>query len=277
MLMDYISVEMISKIAVSLAILIVAIIGTTILNAFIGGLKKKALAMVKEKGDDHFYAMDTQLTMVRRLIVAGIFFLTLVLIMMQYDTMRTVGTGLLASAGVLSLVVGMAAQNTFSNVVAGISIAFSQPVRLNDAVIFENDFGWIEEISLMHTVIKTWDNRRIVVPNNVLANRVIQNWTMKDPTLIGVVMIYVDYHCDVEKVRGWLFEIVKASKYWSGDADPCLHVADFTEKTMVLRALAKANGPGEAWNLRCEVREKLSLKFKEAGLPMPKIRVEQNG
>ena len=220
--------------------------------------------------------METQMTVVRRLLIAGIYFFAFVLMLLQFDAARSIGAGLLASAGLAGIIIGMAAQSTFSNVVAGVVIAFSQPVRLNDAVIFEGDFGWIEEISLMHTIIRTWDNRRIVVPNGVLANKVIQNWSMKDPSLLGIVMLYVDYYCDVDKVRNWVSEIVKSSQYWSQDAEPGIQVVDFTEKTMVLRVLAKAQDAPSTWNLRCEIREKLIKKFREAKLPLPLIRIEGN-
>lgn len=268
--------EIVAKIVGSIIIFILATIVATVLNILISRWRKKMEALLEKTGRERAQAIATHITMTRRLIIAGIYFMAFVFFLMQFDAMRSIGTGLLASAGIAGIIIGMAAQSTFSNVVAGITIAFSQPVRLNDAVIFESDFGWIEEISLMHTVIRTWDNRRIVVPNGVLANKVIQNWTLKDPSLLGVVMIYVDYYCDVDKVRGWVSEIVKSSQYWSKDAEPGVQVVDFTEKSMVLRALAKGNDAPSTWNLRCELREKLIEKFKQAGLPLPKIRIESN-
>lgn len=180
----------------------------------------------------------------------------------------------MASAGLAGIVIGLAAQNTISNIIAGATISFSQPVRLNDAVIFENDFGWIEDIRLMHTMIRTWDNRRIVVPNNVLVNRVIQNWTIKDPSLLGIVTMYVDYTCDVDKVKKWIKEIVDSSLYSTVEKVAVLQVVDFTEKSMVLRILAKGPDAPNTWNLRCEIREKLIQRFKQEGLPLPQIRIK---
>lgn len=266
--------EMIGKIIGSVVILAAASIFATVLNIFIRRSRRKLVGMLQKRGMERTSGLETQLTVIRRLLIAGIYFFALVFILLQFDAARSIGAGLLASAGVAGLIIGMAAQSTFSNVVAGVVIAFSQPVRLNDAVIFEGDFGWIEEISLMHTIIKTWDNRRIVVPNGVLANRVIQNWTMKDPSLLGAVMLYVDYNCDVDRVRQWVEEIVRASSNWSRDAEPGIQVVDFTEKTMVLRVLAKAKDAPSTWNLRCEIREKLIKKFREAKLPLPRIRIE---
>lgn len=180
----------------------------------------------------------------------------------------------MASAGVVGVVIGLAGQSTLSNIFAGVCISFSQPVRLNDAVIFRNEFGWVEEISLMHTTIRTWDNRRIVIPNNLMANEVIENWTIRDPSLLGVVMLYVDYACDTEKIRRWCKDIVEKSSYASAEKLSILQVVDFTEKSMVLRILVKASDAPRAWELRCEVREKLMKRFKEENLPLPVIRID---
>lgn len=122
-------------------------------------------------------------------------------------------------------------------------------------------------------MIRTWDNRRLIVPNSVLNSTVIQNWTVKDEWLLGVVIIYVDYTCDVDQVRTWTKEIVEISPYSSPEKVAVLQVVDFTEKSMVLRVLGKSWDAPNTWSLRCEIREKLIKKFQEAGLPLPEIRV----
>jgi small-conductance mechanosensitive channel len=275
---DFISIifnkAVLAKVISSIIILMIATILATALNILIKRWRSKVVDLLRIRSEDKASIMETQMTIIRRLLIAGIYFFAFVLVLLQFDAARSIGAGLLASAGVAGIIIGMAAQTTFSNVVAGVVIAFSQPVRLNDAVIFEGDFGWIEELSLMHTIIRTWDNRRIVVPNGILANRIIQNWSMKDTSLLGVVMLYVDYYCDVDKVRNWVDEIVKSSQYWNREAEPGVQVVDFTEKTMVLRVLAKAQDAPSAWNLRCEIRERLIKKFKEAKLPLPLVRIE---
>ena len=270
----YLDPKMIGKVVISLLIFLVAVVVAFIVNRVVMRWQKKLVSLFEKRSVGEVTSTMTKLTILRRLFIATIYFLAFVFFLFQFETMRNLGAGLLASAGVAGIVLGMAARNTLSNVIAGITISFSQPVRLNDAVVFENDFGWIEEISLMHTVIRTWDNRRIVVPNDILANKVIQNWTIKDPSLLGVVMIYVDYYCDVEKVRKWVAEIVKASKHWNKQGEPGVQVVDFTDRSMVLRALASADDAPSAWNLRCEIREKLIEKFKVEGMPVPRVRVE---
>jgi small-conductance mechanosensitive channel len=133
----------------------------------------------------------------------------------------------------------------------------------------------VEEITLIHTVIRTWDNRRLVVPNSILNSSVVQNWTLKDEWLLATVMVYVDYTCDVEQVRKWVREIVDSSAFSADERMAAVQVIDFTEKSMVLRALGKTSNSSNSWNLRCEIREGLIKRFHEAGFPLPEIRIEQ--
>lgn len=219
-------------------------------------------------------AVETEFTIIKRTVIAGIYFFALILVLLQFDAVRSLGAGLLASAGLASIVIGLAAQNTLSNIIAGISISFSQPFRLRDAVIFENEFGHIEEISLTHTTILTWDNRRIIVPNNVIANKTVENWTIKDPTLLGSINFYVDYGCDVEKVRVWVKEIVATSQNSTSEKLAVVQVTDFTENSMALRILVKGPDAAKTWDLRCEVREGLIKRFKQANLPLPQTRIK---
>jgi small-conductance mechanosensitive channel len=218
---------------------------------------------------------ETRFDMLRRIANAGIYFLAVMFILFLIPPVRAIGATLLATAGLVGIVAGLAAQATLSNLIAGIAIAFSQPVRLGDAVIYNDDWGWIEEITLMHTVIRTWDNRRLVVPNSVLNSTVIQNWTLKEEWLLGVVMLYVDYTCDVDQVRRWAEEIIEQSPYSTDEHVATTQVVDFTEKSMVVRILGKSADASSAWNLRCELREKLIARFRQAGLPLPRIRVAE--
>ncbi|MBS3792554.1 mechanosensitive ion channel family protein [Candidatus Bipolaricaulota bacterium] len=219
-------------------------------------------------------AVTTRMEVFRR--VGGLFvwFVGIIILVSQFPVVRSLGVGLFASAGVVGLVIGLAAQNTLSNMIAGIVLSFSQPLRLGDAVIMDDDFGYVEEITLMQTFIRTWDNRRIIVPNDVLSNRIVQNWSIKDPKLLAATIIYLDYRADIDKIRDWIQDAVKESEYWNGEGEPGVQVMDFTEKTIKVRALAWADDPPSAWNLRCEIREKLIDHFREEGLEFPKFRVE---
>ncbi|MFA5093122.1 MAG: mechanosensitive ion channel domain-containing protein [Candidatus Omnitrophota bacterium] len=264
------------KILMSFIIVFIAVVLTKLAAVSLYHLQKRVIARFKKAGMVGASAVETKITIIRRIIETGIYLFAFVIFLQQFEAMRHIGTALLASAGIAGVVIGLAAQNTLSNIIGGICISFSQPVRLDDAVIFRNDWGWVEEIALMHTIIRTWDNRRIVVPNNIMVNEVIENWTIKDPSLIGTVMMYVDYTCDIEKIKVWAKEIVEVSKNSTAERLAVVQVVDFTEKTMVLRILCKAADSAKAWDLRCELREKLIQKFKETNLPLPQIRLAKD-
>lgn len=262
-----------SRVIVTVLIIAAVIIIRKIINLALSRFHKDFLPKLEKQDPSAVSSAETRMSIVRKIINSSIYFLAFIFFLLQFEAVRSIGTGLLASAGLAGIVIGMAAQNTLSNFISGIYVSFAQPVRLNDAVIFENDFGWIEEINLMHTVIRTWDNRRIIVPNNVLATKVIQNWTMKDESLLGSVMMYVDYTCDVDKVKAWVKEIVDSSPYSTSEKVSAVQVVDFTEKTMVLRILGKGSDAANTWNLRCQIREELIKKFKKEGLPLPVMRI----
>lgn len=264
-----------SKAVVIVCILIVTLIISKIINALLNRWQKRFFKSTQKKNAQFTTAVETKVIMARRIFQSAVYIFAFIMILLQFEGLRSLGAGLLASAGIAGIVIGMASQTTLSNLIAGISISFAQPVRLKDAVIFEGEFGWIEEISLMHTTIRTWDNRRIIAPNNVLVNKVIQNWTIKDPSLLGVVMLYVDYTCDVSVIKQWVEEIVEKSPNTTSEKVAVTHVVDFTEKSMQLRILSKGPDAPTTWNLRCEIREKLIQKFKEADMPLPKIRVDE--
>ena len=239
---------------------------------------RRSSKIIRERGAQSpstIQAASTRLDMIRRITNFTIYFLATMLVLLRIPEVRAIGVSLLATAGVIGIVAGLAAQATLGNLIAGISIAFSQPVRLNDAVIYDGDWGWVEEISLMHTVIRTWDNRRLIVPNSVLNTTAIQNWTIRDEWLLAVVMMYVDYTCDMETLKGWAKEIIDSSPYSTEERIVGVQVVDFTEKSMVVRVLGKASDSSNSWNLRCEIREKLIKKFHEAGLPFPEIRLQR--
>jgi small-conductance mechanosensitive channel len=262
-----------SKIIVTLSIILGAVILTKITAISLYRLQKKIINKLERAGVRRSSSVETRITIIRRIVEVGIYFFAFVIFLQQFEPLKHIGKGLLASAGIAGIAIGLAAQNTLSNLIAGIFISFSAPVRIKDAVIFRNDFGWIEEILLMHTVIKTWDNRRVIIPNSLLANEVIENWTVRDPTLLGAVTVYVDYACDVDKVKIWVKEIVDASPYSSKEKLAVVQVVDFTEKSMVLRILGKGEDAPGTWNLRCEIREKLIQRFKREDVPLPQIRI----
>jgi len=196
-------------------------------------------------------------------------------ILMMFAEVRHVGTSLLASAGVIGVIAGFAAQKTIANVFAGFQLALAQPIRLDDVVIVEGSFwGRIEEITFTFVVVHIWDDTRMVLPLTYFIETPFQNWTRVSAQIMGQVFVFADYSLPVEKVRPALRAIVEASPLWDRRFWN-LQVVDATEKCMQLRVLATAADSSKAWDLRCEIREKLiAFLQKEYPESLPRFRAE---
>jgi small-conductance mechanosensitive channel len=218
----------------------------------------------------------TQLRVLKRIVIIAVSILAFGTMLMTFEQVRQLGKTILASAGVLGIVVGMAAQRTIAAFIAGIQIAITQPIRVDDVVIVENEWGRIEEITLTYVVVRIWDLRRLIVPITYFIEKPFQNWTRISADILGTVFIYTDYTVPVDTIREQLQKILNESEHW--DKKVCvLQVTNATDRTMELRALMSAPDASEAWTLRCEVREKL-LEFIKAEYPhaLPKVRAELN-
>ncbi|HBG60661.1 MAG: hypothetical protein A2306_09925 [Omnitrophica WOR_2 bacterium RIFOXYB2_FULL_38_16] len=224
----------------------------------------------------HARSMHTQIRLIANIIGVVIVLLTVSFVLMSFAQVRQIGLSLLASAGIMGIVVGFAAQKTLGNLIAGIQIAIAQPIRLDDVVIIENEWGWIEEITLTFVVVRIWDLRRLVVPISYFLEKPFQNWTRTSADILGSVFIYTDYTIPVKEVRAELTRILTNSQYWDKKVN-VLQVTDAKERVIELRALMSAADSPMAWNLRCEVREKLleflQNKFTEC---LPRVRIEMN-
>lgn len=216
----------------------------------------------------------TQVRMLERTATALIFVVTAAWVLVTFESVRQYGVSLFASAGVAGLVAGLAARPVLSNLFAGLQIAMTQPIRLEDAVIVENEWGWIEEITGTYVVVRLWDWRRLIVPLSYFIEKPFQNWTRQSAALIGSVLIYLDYTVPVDRIREELTKIVSRSKLWDGQVVN-LQVTDAKHETIELRALVSAANASAAWDLRCEVREAL-IAFLQREYPhaLPKRRTE---
>jgi len=216
----------------------------------------------------------TQVRVIHHIIVFIIALLTVAFILMTFPKVKQVGVSLLASAGIIGIVIGFAAQKTLGNLIAGIQIALAQPIRLDDVVIVENEWGWIEEITLTYVVVRIWDLRRLVLPISYFIEKPFQNWTRISADILGSVFIYADYTVPVKELRSELTRILEESPHWDKKVN-VLQVTDATAQTIEIRALMSAADSPTAWNLRCEVREKL-LEFLQKRFPesLPRTRVE---
>ncbi|MBW2274126.1 MAG: mechanosensitive ion channel [Deltaproteobacteria bacterium] len=219
-------------------------------------------------------AIHTQFSILRKIAVVAIGVLALGLVLMGFDEFRQLGTGILASAGLVGLVVGFAAQKTLANLLAGIQLAVTQPIRMDDVVIVEGEWGRIEEITLTYVVVRIWDLRRLVLPISYFLEQPFQNWTRVSADILGTVFLYVDYTVPVEAIRAELERIVQGSANWDGEV--CgVQVTDTSTQGIEVRALVSAADASKAWDLRCEVREKL-VAFLQREYPdaLPKLRGE---
>lgn len=198
----------------------------------------------------------TQVRVFKRVTDTIIVIITVSTALMTFDSVRQYGVSLFASAGAAGIIVGLAARPLLSNLIAGLQIAITQPIRIEDAVIIENEWGWVEDIAATYVVIRLWDWRRMVVPLSYFIEKPFQNWTRDTASLIGVIALHVDYRADVPRIRRWLEGAVKESKLWDG-AVVNLQVIDADSRTIELRALVSARNAPQSWDLRCEIREKL--------------------
>jgi len=220
--------------------------------------------------------IHTQVRFLKKVMVTTVFVVAIASMLMLFEQVRQFGASILASAGVVGIVAGLAAQRSIANLLVGIQVAITQPIRVDDVVIVENEWGRIEEITSTYVVVKIWDLRRLILPITYFTEKPFQNWTRISADVLGTVFLYVDYSIPVEEVRQELHRILQASTSWDRKTW-ALQVTDATERTIELRALMSAADASAAWSLRCEVREKL-IAFIQTNFPdsLPKIRAEMN-
>lgn len=218
--------------------------------------------------------IHTQYRILERVIKVLIIFIAVAAALMTFDSIKRVGLSLFASAGVASIIIGFSAQKIIASIIAGIQLAIAQPIRVQDVVIVNGEWGWIEEINLTYVVVKVWDRRRLVVPTTYFIDNIFQNWTRKSSFILGTVFLYTDYTISVDAVREELDRLLEDNKLWDGKVK-VVQVTDASEKTMELRILVSADDSPTAWELRVFLREKL-IKFIQDNYPesLPKTRVE---
>jgi small-conductance mechanosensitive channel len=226
--------------------------------------------------DDNLLARKhvTQVRILQRAAETLAVLITTAAALMTFETVRQYGVSLFASAGVVGIVVGLAARPVLSNFIAGIQIAMTQPIRLEDAIIVESEFGWVEDIAAAYVVVRLWDRRRMIVPLSYFIEKPFQNWSRQSTDLIGTVVLYVDYAASVGRIRDKLNEIVAQSPLWDHQVVN-LQVNDIKETTMQLRVLVSAKNADSLNNLQAELREKLiDFLQKEHPEALPRARAE---
>ncbi|HTH95434.1 MAG TPA: mechanosensitive ion channel domain-containing protein [Rhodocyclaceae bacterium] len=217
----------------------------------------------------------TQTRVLVRTAMVVIFIIGLAVMLMTFPSVRTVGASLLASAGVIGLAVGMAAKPVLGNLIAGMQIALTQPIRIDDVLVIEGQWGKVEEITGTYVVLCIWDRRRLIIPLQWFIENPFENWTRNSADLIGSVFWWVDYGLPLEPVRAEIRRLCEAvPNLWDGEV-AVLQVVDTSERSMQLRALATARNSGDAWDLRCHVRAGV-ITFIQREYPqfLPRLRAD---
>lgn len=216
----------------------------------------------------------TQINAVGRLTTASIVVVAAAAILMSFSGLRAFGTSILASAGVAGVLAGLAAQTTLSNVFAGLQLAFTDALRIDDVVVVDDEWGRIEEVTLTYVVLHVWDERRLVLPTSYFTQNPFQNWTRTESRVIGAVVLHLDFSAPIHELRREAQRLVEGSPLWDR-RDWVLQVTDTTETTIVVRVLASAADAGSAWDLRCDVREGL-IDYIQRTCPhaLPRLRTD---
>ena len=239
-------------------------------------VRELLLEQVDISSSDNLHArkLATQFGVLERLVVGLLVFLGSAAALMTFDSVRQLGASLLASAGVAGIVIGFAARPVLSNLLAGIQIALTQPIRLEDVVIVEGEWGWIEEIKATYVVVRIWDERRLVLPLQWFIDHPFQNWTRYSSRLIGSVYWWVDYRMPLQPIRDEIKRACEGAPEWDGRL-AMLQVTDSTERGIQLRALVTAPDAPRAWDLRCRVREAV-IDMIQRDYPdyLPRLRTE---
>jgi small-conductance mechanosensitive channel len=219
----------------------------------------------------------TQIAILRRAAQIIVVLTTAAGVLMTFPEVRHIGVSLFASAGVAGLILGLAARPILANLIAGIQIALTQPIRIEDVVIVEGEWGWIEEITATYVVVRIWDLRRLVVPLSYFIEKPFENWTRSSASLIGIVTWHLDYRAPIDAMRDRLREMLDGNPLWDGKV-ASIQVTETTPQVIQVRAIMGASNSSDAWNLRCDVRERMLTWLRETHPEaLPRLRADISG
>ncbi|WP_066630422.1 mechanosensitive ion channel family protein [Labilibacter marinus] len=217
--------------------------------------------------------LHTQINILEKVTIVIIILIAIGLILLSFENIRKIGIGIFASAGLAGIIIGLSAQKVVGALLAGIQIAIAQPFRIDDAVVVENEWGWIEEINLTYVVIRLWDKRRLVLPSTYFLEKPFQNWTRSNADIIGTIFLYTDYNISFEALRNELSRLLNSTDLWDKEVN-VLQVTDSKEHSVEIRILVSAKNSPTAWDLRVYIREKM-IEFIQNNYPesLPKTRI----
>ncbi len=218
----------------------------------------------------------TQLKFIRKVTIGLIVFITIAVILLSFDSVRKIGAGLLTGVGISSILVGLAAQKSLSNLLAGFQIAFTQPIRIDDVLLVEGEWGRVEDITFTYVVLKIWDERRLILPINYFIEKPFQNWSRISTEILGTVFLYLDYSVPIEALRAEFTRLLEQSELWDGRKNT-VQVTNSTDKAVEIRFLLSSDNSSHAFDLRCYVRENLIKFIREQypnSLPINRVSIE---
>ncbi|WP_300265533.1 mechanosensitive ion channel domain-containing protein [Microbacterium sp.] len=220
----------------------------------------------------------TQLTVLNRLAVVIIAVLAVGAVLFSFPEVRAIGTSILASAGVVSIIAGLAAQSTLGNLIAGIQVAFTDSIRVGDVVVIEGEWGTIGEINLSYVVVYIWDERRLIIPCTYFTANPVETWTRRSEKILGTVFMDLDWRVPIDEVRQKFMEIIEASDAWDGRSANVL-VTGSEGGYVTVRFKISAKNSDDQWDLRCLVREKIITWLQQEhpeALPVTRVAMEQS-
>lgn len=246
-----------------------------LLIEFVRIMKKRLLKRFDTSNEDNLRSrkLHTQVNLLEKVVVFIIIIISIGLMLISIESIREIGVGIFASAGVAGIIVGLSAQKIVGSVLAGIQIAITQPFRIDDAVVVEGEWGWIEEVNLTYVVIRIWDKRRLVLPSNYFLEKPFQNWTRTTADILGTVFIYTDYNINVDVLREELTRLLQLTDLWDKKVN-VVQVTDTKQNYMEIRILVSAKNSPTAFDLRVYIREKM-IEFIQKNYPesFPKTRI----
>ena len=261
-------------------VLLVVVVGVMIwvvsraIDYVIGFFIERNLADISDEANDSARRRLTTLSVARRVLVFVLLVVGVAIVFSRVNGLEGVGYALLSSAGFAAIILGIAAQSTLGNLVAGIQIALTRPVRIGDTVLYGGDYGNVEDVRFTYLVIRTWDLRRLVVPLKYFIDHPFENWSMTDSKLLKTFYLHVDFGADVEAIRAKFDELVRGHELYNGHKDPDLLVYAIEDDGLRLRGTVSAEDASKAWTLHCDVREAMSdyLATLAGGRYLPRER-----
>ncbi|QLE02530.1 mechanosensitive ion channel [Galbibacter sp. BG1] len=245
------------------AVLLIVVVGAVtwfimkFIDAFMVYVAENQIGDVSPEENSEARKSLTYISVARRIITFLVTIVGISIVLSQFRSFEKLGISLLASAGVVTVVLGVAAQSTLGNIIAGIQIAITRPAKIGDTIIIDDNWGYVEDITFTYMVVRTWDLRRLVVPLKEIISKTFENWSMTSANQIRPIILYADYRVDVEKIRTKFKELLESNEKWDKEHEPSVQVVEVTERAVKVRALCSAKDAMSSWDLHCELREQL--------------------